>query len=74
MLGEHNIYDARGNNIAKDIDILDSEFAQEESRQIEAYYRSVNKESDDGPSKQGRGSLNQPRKSSKRSFKKADNK
>ena len=33
-------------NNAKDIAILDSEFAQEESqRNIEDYYRSVNKES-----------------------------
>ena len=33
-------------NRAKDIAILDSEFAQEESqRNIEDYYRSVNKES-----------------------------
>ena len=33
-------------NKAKDIAILDSEFAQEESqRNIEDYYRSVNKES-----------------------------
>ena len=45
--GQNQIYDSRGSNgnIAKDIDMLDSEFAQEESRQIEAYYRSVNKES-----------------------------
>ena len=28
-----------------DIDMLDSAFAQEESRQIEAYYRSVNRDS-----------------------------
>lgn len=64
----HGVNHHNSQHIAKDIDILDSEFAQEESKQIEAYYKSVNKESaEEGRHQSSQGSMHVPRKSSNRS-------
>lgn len=73
--GQMMMYERGGNGITKDIEILDSEFVQEESRQIEAYYMSINKEvgmgggianasSSSHNARPSGGSMHVPRKSS----------